>query len=156
MSFPRYPAYKDSGVEWLGDVPGHWPIWAIKRIASLRSGDMIGPESIFEAGPYPVYGGNGLRGYTSDFTHEGSFALIGRQGALCGNVNYAAGQFWASEHAVVVSPKQPLATKWIGEMLRTMNLGQLPRDNQDETGATIRMRNRRRCRHAGKAEGRPQ
>jgi type I restriction enzyme S subunit len=32
MSFPRYPAYKDSGVEWLGEVPEHWEV---KRIASL-------------------------------------------------------------------------------------------------------------------------
>ena len=24
MSFPRYPKYKDSGVEWLGEVPEHW------------------------------------------------------------------------------------------------------------------------------------
>ena len=29
MSFPRYPIYKDSGVEWLGEVPEHWEV---KRI----------------------------------------------------------------------------------------------------------------------------
>ncbi len=48
--------------------------------------------------------------------------LIGRQGALCGNINYADGKFWASEHAVVVSPIQKVVKKWLGEMLRTMNL----------------------------------
>ena len=26
MSFPRYPKYKDSGVEWLGEVPEHWTV----------------------------------------------------------------------------------------------------------------------------------
>ena len=31
MSFPRYPAYKDSGVEWLGEVPGHWAVRRLKR-----------------------------------------------------------------------------------------------------------------------------
>ncbi|MBK1684841.1 restriction endonuclease subunit S [Rhodoferax fermentans] len=32
MSFPRYPAYKDSGVEWLGEVPGHWASVPLKTI----------------------------------------------------------------------------------------------------------------------------
>lgn len=124
MSFPRHPKYKDSGVEWLGDVPEHWEICAVKRIANLRSGDSITADRIEETGAYPVLGGNGLRGFTSTFTHDGHFVVIGRQGALCGNVNYATGQFWASEHAVVVSPVEPVATVWLGELLRAMNLNQ--------------------------------
>ncbi|TXL66891.1 restriction endonuclease subunit S [Zeimonas arvi] len=38
MSFPRYPAYKDSGVEWLGEVPAHWPVAPIKRRYSVVGG----------------------------------------------------------------------------------------------------------------------
>jgi type I restriction enzyme, S subunit len=124
MSFPRYPKYKDSGVEWLGEVPEHWETCAVKRIVRMQSGESITAETIEEAGEYPVFGGNGLRGYTSGFTHEGDFVLIGRQGALCGNINYADGRFWASEHAVVASPVAPVATRWLGEMLRAMNLNQ--------------------------------
>jgi type I restriction enzyme S subunit len=124
MSFPRYPKYKDSGVEWLGQVPEHWEIMALKHLASLRSGETITADSINESGEYPVFGGNGLRGYTSAFTHDGLYALIGRQGALCGNINYAEGKFWASEHAVVVSPKTQVVSKWFGELLRAMDLNQ--------------------------------
>jgi type I restriction enzyme S subunit len=122
--YKPYPAYKDSGVEWLGRVPEHWQVRKLKWLASLRSGDFITSESIEEEGAYPVYGGNGLRGYCDAFTHEGCYALVGRQGALCGNINYADGKFWASEHAVVVSPYQPTSTRWLGELLRAMNLGQ--------------------------------
>lgn len=50
--------------------------------------------------------------------------LIGRQGALCGNINYAKGKFWASEHAVVATPTLTIDTLWFGELLRTMNLNQ--------------------------------
>jgi len=121
---PRYPKYKDSGVEWLGEVPAHWPVTSLKRIVEMRSGEAIAGESIFEEGDYPVFGGNGVRGYTSRFTHDGLYALVGRQGALCGNVNYASGKFWASEHAVVCRPRQAVATHWLGELLRAMNLGQ--------------------------------
>jgi type I restriction enzyme S subunit len=71
-----------------------------------------------------VYGGNGLRGYYHKFTHRGHFVLIGRQGALCGNINYGNGEFWASEHALVVLPLTKFAVVWMGELLRAMNLGQ--------------------------------
>jgi len=122
--YKPYPAYKDSGVEWLGMVPQHWTVRKLKWLASLQSGDFITSESIEEEGSYPVYGGNGLRGYCAAFTHEGAYALVGRQGALCGNIHYADGKFWASEHAVVVSPYVPTAVRWLGELLRAMNLGQ--------------------------------
>ena len=124
MSLPAYPKYKDSGVEWLGKVPEHWEVSAVKRIVQMQSGESITAERIEETGKFPVFGGNGLRGYTSEFTHDGDFVLIGRQGALCGNINYANGRFWASEHAVVASPIAPVATRWLGEMLRSMNLNQ--------------------------------
>ena len=115
---------KPSGVEWLGDVPEHWEVKRVKHIVFLRSGEGITTDDIDDTGDYPVYGGNGFRGYTSNFTHEGHYALIGRQGALCGNINYAIGKFWASEHAVVASPSKPHATIWLGELLRLMNLNQ--------------------------------
>lgn len=124
MSFPAYDEYKDSGVGWLGEIPSGWDVVALKYIVSLKSGDGITGESIEESGEYPVYGGNGLRGYTDDFTHDGHYVVVGRQGALCGNINYANGRFWASEHAVVASPLKSMDTIWLGEMLRAMNLNQ--------------------------------
>ena len=38
MSLPRYPEYKDSGVEWLGKVPSHWPVMNIKRLSMVQRG----------------------------------------------------------------------------------------------------------------------
>ena len=98
-----YPKYKEGGVEWLGKVPEGWEVRKIKHIAKMKSGENITSMSIEDIGEYPVYGGNGLRGYFSDFTHDGEFLLIGRQGALCGNVHFVSGKFWASEHAVVTT-----------------------------------------------------
>ena len=115
---------KDSGVPWLGKIPGHWELRKLKHVVHLQSGDSITSERIWSSGPYPVYGGNGLRGYTDTYTHEGNFVLIGRQGALCGNINYASGKFFASEHAIVATPITRLAIIWLGELLRAMNLNQ--------------------------------
>ena len=115
---------KDSGIEWLGEVPEDWSVVKLKHIVEMKSGNFISAEMIEDEGLYPVYGGNGIRGYHSEYTHEGFFPLIGRQGALCGNINYANGKFWPTEHAVVVSPKKQVDIYWIGELLRMMNLNQ--------------------------------
>jgi type I restriction enzyme S subunit len=117
-------AKKDSGVEWIGKIPIAWNVNKIKYLTNLKSGEFITAEDINEVGRYPVYGGNGLRGYTSRKTHTGKFVLIGRQGALCGNINYANGEFWASEHAIVCLPIVEYNTLWFGELLRIMNLNQ--------------------------------
>ena len=115
---------KPSGVEWLGDVPAHWEVRRLKTICSMKSGDGITAETIEETGDFPVYGGNGLRGYASTYTHNGEFALIGRQGALCGNVHIARGRFWASEHAVVATLRSEHDIDWFGAILIAMNLNQ--------------------------------
>jgi type I restriction enzyme S subunit len=44
MSFPRYPAYKDSGVVWLGEVPQHWEVKPLKRVAEIQTGLAKGKE----------------------------------------------------------------------------------------------------------------
>jgi len=93
-------------------------------VAKLRSGESITSEQIGSSDEYPVFGGNGLRGYTAAYTHEGDFPLIGRQGALCGCVNFASGRFWASEHAVVAAPLNGHHSTWLFYVLSSMNLGQ--------------------------------
>ena len=115
---------RDSGIPWLGEIPAHWGLKKLAFLVSLKSGESITADDISDEGQYPVYGGNGLRGYTDRFTHEGEYVLIGRQGALCGNINYAKGRFFPSEHAVVVTPREKLAVRWLGELLRVMDLNQ--------------------------------
>jgi type I restriction enzyme, S subunit len=124
MSLPRYENYKDSGVEWIGEIPDGWDVKKLKYVAEMKSGESITSDQIKESGDFPVYGGNGSRGYFDSFTHEGDYVLIGRQGALCGNINYAAGKFWASEHAIVCTLARFNVTKWFGELLLAMNLNQ--------------------------------
>jgi type I restriction enzyme S subunit len=118
---PKAPM-KDSGVEWLGQIPAHWAVIRLKNLAGLKAGVAITSERIEPDGDYPVFGGNGLRGYTSSYTHYGDFPLVGRQGALCGCVTFARGKFWASEHAIVVKPRAGTDARWLAELLRAMSL----------------------------------
>jgi type I restriction enzyme S subunit len=122
MRFKPYPAYKDSGVEWLGKIPAHWDVKRLKQLGTMRAGAAITSERIEAEGDYPVYGGNGIRGYTAAYTHEGDFPLIGRQGALCGCVTFASGKFWASEHAVAMSASPGTDPHWLTALLQSMRL----------------------------------
>lgn len=115
---------KDSGVEWIGKIPQNWKLLKLKRIVNLKSGTSLTSDRILDEGKYQVFGGNGPRGYIDDYTNEGNFVLIGRQGALCGNINYANGKFWATEHAIICYPLKDIDTIWLGETLRAMNLNQ--------------------------------
>ena len=92
--------------------------------AEFQSGEFISTNEITESGPYPVYGGNGLRGYANRYNHDGFFALIGRQGALCGNVNSADGKAYFTEHAVAVKANVSNDTGFLVHLLGRMNLGQ--------------------------------
>ena len=108
--------------------PGFTEPWEQRKLGEVcqefKSGTSLKADQIDTAGDYPVYGGNGLRGYTSDYNHDGEFALIGRQGALCGNMNYSVGKAYFTEHAVVVDADINNDIKFLYYMLDTMNLGQ--------------------------------
>ncbi len=87
----------------LGVIPNSWKVQRLEETCShFKSGIGITSKDIFDTGDIPVYGGNGLRGYTNRYSHEGEYILIGRQGALCGNIQFVKGKTYVSEHAIAV------------------------------------------------------
>ena len=91
----------------------------------LSSGKGISSEEVFESGPYPVIGGNGLRGYSLRSNFSGECGVIGRQGAYCGNVRFFSGEAYMTEHAVVVVGNEKADTRYLTYLLSTMHLGNL-------------------------------
>jgi restriction endonuclease S subunit len=99
----------------------------LSEICDLKAGNFVSASDIKDENAenlYPCYGGNGLRGYTKTYTHQGTFSLIGRQGALCGNVHKVSGTFHATEHAVVVTPASSVDSDWFYYILKSLNLNQ--------------------------------
>lgn len=110
--------YKDSS---LGIIPKEWEVKRLGEICThFKSGFTITAKEISETGLYPVYGGNGLRGYSQKYTHDGNYILIGRQGALCGNINYVSGKNYISEHAIAVQTHENM--QWLRYKLENWNL----------------------------------
>ena len=110
------------------EVPSNWGWTTLGEIFTLQAGKNITAKDISAKQDkdhcYPCYGGNGLRGYVSNYNKEGHFPLIGRQGALCGNVNEANGKFYATEHAVVVDTYCKTNIPWVINTLLYLNLNQ--------------------------------
>ena len=89
----------------------------------FSSGKAIPASKVYEEGMYPVYGGNGLRGYTDTFNFDGDCAVIGRQGAYCGNVKYFSGKGYMTEHAVVAVANQHNNSRFLAYKFALMDLG---------------------------------
>ena len=103
-----------------------WNTYELQSVCSrLSSGKGIRAKDISETGKYPVYGGNGIRGYTDTCNFDGECAVIGRQGANCGNVRFFSGKAYMTEHAVVVCANENNHTRFLSYLLSTMQLGRL-------------------------------
>jgi len=98
------------------------------EVFTLQAGKNITAKDIkdttTELHPYKCYGGNGVRGFVASYNREGDFSIIGRQGALCGNINIAKGKFYATEHAVVVERYCDIDLMWAYYTLTALNLNQ--------------------------------
>lgn len=132
---------KDSGIEWIGEVPEEWGITKLKYICGMQSGNNLTSLEISSENDggmiFPVYGGNGQRGYYSDFTNEGNYCLVGRQGALAGNVHFVSGKFWATDHAIVVYEHTHTYSKYLCYLLKAMNLNQYAFETSAQPGLSV-------------------
>ena len=107
------------------EFTGEWKYFSINDVCSeFKSGKNIKADLISSNGNFPVYGGNGLRGYTSSYNHDGLYVLIGRQGALCGNVRSVFGKIYITEHAIAVAGNEKSDTNFLHYLFLKMNLGQ--------------------------------
>ena len=109
------------------EIPESWCWCKIGSIFTLQAGKNINAAEIHETpfhGSYPCYGGNGIRGYVTKSNRSGDYPIIGRQGALCGNINRGTGEFYATEHAVCVETYSDVSVAWACLFLTALNLNQ--------------------------------
>jgi len=127
---PVNPPLKPSGLDWLGDIPAHWSVMALKWRSRCRSGDSITTEGVSpEQTPeksIPVIGGNGVMGYYDSSNCNNPVLVIGRVGALCGNVHLITPPAWITDNALVMpTDAKTFSKKYLAAVLRTRNLNEL-------------------------------
>ncbi len=123
----KYDNYKDSGIEWIGEIPSHWDFTKLKYVLTIQSGKGITNEQFIENGEFEIYGGNGILGLTNNYSHDGIDLVIGRVGALCGNIRLIKGKKWISDNALVANTSQNY--DFIETCLRFLDLNKLANKN---------------------------
>ena len=84
-----------------------------------------GKKRNYEIGNIPVYGGNGILGYTNNYNAEKNNIIIGRVGAYCGCVYRNNDECWISDNAIVGNVKEGFDYNFIYYLLKSINLNSL-------------------------------
>lgn len=123
----QYAYYRDKLLTFDNNAGGG--SWLnLGEVFDMKAGKAIAAKMITESKDanhlIKCFGANGFRGYVANANQQGASVLIGRQGALCGNVCFADGDFYATEHAVVVKPKVEMDMRYAYHALLAAHLSQ--------------------------------
>ena len=87
-----------------GDIPQGWEVRKLDQLAEIKGGKQLEKEDIHEVGEFPVFGGNGIQGYSEKSTHQGFVIAFGRVGAYCGSIHWSYGGAWLNNNSSSVVP----------------------------------------------------
>ncbi|EGQ8452690.1 TPA: restriction endonuclease subunit S [Vibrio parahaemolyticus] len=108
----------------LYKLPDGWEWKRIEDIFTITSGKNLTKKDMHDEGEFPVYGGNGIAGRYNDFNLSGSNIIIGRVGALCGNVRLVNSDIWVTDNAFFIKEyKVDILKEYLAKVLSTLNLG---------------------------------
>lgn len=97
----------------------------LRDLIKVRSGNFLPAKNMDPEGQYPVYGGNGINGYHSEYMFEQPIIVLGRVGAYCGAIYYSEPNCWVTDNALYVAEQSDdLHPRYLTEALRMANLNQ--------------------------------
>lgn len=102
---------KQSGVEWIGDVPKHWEVMPFKRAMTIYNGSDYKHIQVDVAG-YPVIGSGGEFARASQYVYDGEVVLLGRKGTI-DKPMYYNGKFWTVDTMFYAIPKKHVDCKYL-------------------------------------------
>lgn len=115
----------------------------IDNVAKIKSGNLLQKNKLLPEGKIPVYGGNGIIGYNDEAMEYGENIIIGKIGALCGNVRYVQGEIWVTNNSLVIKNKLPneILTPYLAKLLSTLNLRKLAVGTAQQYITTTQIKN---------------
>jgi type I restriction enzyme, S subunit len=105
-----------------------WVETTLGECLKLKSGDGLTAKKMVKHGDYNVFGGNGINGRHNDYNLEGEQVIIGRVGALCGNVHLVNEKIWLTDNAFRVAEcYHQFDYPFLAYLLRISDLGKTAR-----------------------------
>jgi len=124
----KYPAYRDSGIKWIGKIPEHWDTVKLKRLTQFLYGDSLSNENRIE-GEVPVYGSNGITGYHNKAISNAPCIVIGRKGSF-GKINYSEVLCFPIDTTYFIdNTATNNDIRWLYFALQTLNLDSISKDS---------------------------
>ncbi len=125
MSFPRYEAYRGSGVTWLGDVPAHWSMTRLRFACECCDGKRIPLNSEQRAetpGLVPYWGANAIMDYVQKALFDEELVLLGEDGAPFFDRTkpvafHSKGPVWPNNHIHVLRPRSKMLARYLTAVL---------------------------------------
>jgi len=115
--YQKYAEYKDSGVEWLGEIPSHWKLTRLKFLAKIKNGqDYKHVET--ETG-FPVMGSGGQFTYSSTFMFDKPSVLLGRKGTIDKPL-YIDEPFWTVDTMYYTEVQKEINVKYFYYLSKTI------------------------------------
>lgn len=109
----------------LYKLPDGWVWKRIEEVFTITSGKNLTKKNMDDEGKFSVYGGNGIAGRYNDLNLRGSNIIIGRVGALCGNVRLVNGDIWVTDNAFFIKEyKVDILKEYLAQVLSVLNLGE--------------------------------
>ena len=127
--FRRYPAYRDSGLEWLGKIPKDWEVKRLSWLTKCLDGKRV-PLNAEERGRmqgnYPYWGANSIVDYVDKWLFDEELVLLGEDGAPFFDRSRPVafrvkGKIWVNNHAHVLLPHSPVDAKFLAHALNCID-----------------------------------
>ena len=127
MRGKRYPKYKDSVIEWIGQVPEDWQVNRLKTVCTFTYGDSLANEDRVE-GDIPVFGSNGIVGYHNKAITHKPCIVIGRKGSY-GKVNFSQTECFPIDTTYFVDDRSAKCDlKWLNYILPLLEIDKFSKD----------------------------
>ncbi|MBC7523682.1 MAG: restriction endonuclease subunit S [Flavobacterium sp.] len=106
------------------EIPEHWAWCRLGEIINISSGDGLTSSQMDKKGIIPVYGGNGITGYHSEFTVQKETIVIGRVGYYCGCVHLTEKKAWITDNAFNVKySEENINREFLIQLIKWAELG---------------------------------
>lgn len=115
----KYDKYKDSGIEWIGEIPEHWNVKVLKRLAKICNGQ--DHKNVWdENGLFPIIGTGGEFGKANQYLHQGASVILGRKGTI-DKPQFIEAPFWSVDTAYYTDIKSDVSPKLFYYLCKTIN-----------------------------------
>lgn len=129
MKLKPHIKYKDSGVDWIGEIPENWKVQRLKHITLFKYGSSLSEENRNIDGKFPVFGSNGIVGYHDSYLTKGITIIIGRKGSY-GQINWSADNCYPIDTTYYVNQKTTKNNiRWLYYSLKDLNLDEGSQDS---------------------------